>query len=244
MFTFFTVYKTEIEMRSVIFYYCRQDKGGKKIHHKPSDVYGNDSYSLGAVKYWVREFKAQRTHLHDEVRPGRPLIDVSAHVVRLLNNKPFSLTRHLAQQLAVTKEVAKRNLQEVLGFHKFGLKWVPNVLSTEQKTAGVQMPRELHNNVIFEWQKLLLQSSPETRIGVIGLMRNRRCGHDHAIMFQQGNFRKLIPRNRHSQYFSAERNLHSFILYQNTRIWILTICATLFWKGKTPLPLLKHKKRL
>jgi hypothetical protein len=68
----------EIEMRAVIFYDCRQGKGGKKIHHKPSDVYGKDSYSLGVVRYWVREFKEQRTGLHDEIRPRRPLIDVSA----------------------------------------------------------------------------------------------------------------------------------------------------------------------
>jgi hypothetical protein len=66
-FTFFSVSKMEIEMRSVIFYHCRQGKGGKKIDHKLSDVYVKDSYSLGEVKYWAREFKAQRTDLHNEV---------------------------------------------------------------------------------------------------------------------------------------------------------------------------------
>jgi hypothetical protein len=47
-FTFFSVYKMEIEMRAVIFYDCKQGKRGKKIRHKLSDVYGKDSYSLGA----------------------------------------------------------------------------------------------------------------------------------------------------------------------------------------------------
>jgi transposase len=87
----------EIEMRAVIVDDCRQGKGGKKIHHKLSDVYGKDSCSLGAVKYWVREFKAQRTDLHDTVRLGKPLINVSAQIARLLNNEPFGLIRHLAQ---------------------------------------------------------------------------------------------------------------------------------------------------
>jgi hypothetical protein len=81
------------------------------------------------------------------------LIDVSAQIARLLNGEPFNLTRHLARQLAVTKEVVIRNLQEVLMFHKFSLKWVPNVLSAEQKAARVQMSRELYNNLIFERQK-------------------------------------------------------------------------------------------
>jgi hypothetical protein len=128
---FFSVYRMEIEMRAVIFYYCRQGKGGKKIHHKLSDVYSKDSYSLGVVKYWVPEFKARRTDIHDEIRPGRPLIDVSAQIARLLNDEAFSSTRHLARKLAVTKEIVKRNLQEVPEFHKFGLKWVPNVPSAE-----------------------------------------------------------------------------------------------------------------
>jgi hypothetical protein len=64
-----------------------------------------------------------------------------------------SSTRHLALKLAATKEIVKRNMQEVLRFRKCGLKWVPNVLSAEQKAARVQMSRELYNNLIFERQK-------------------------------------------------------------------------------------------
>jgi hypothetical protein len=188
-------------MRAVGSYYCRQGRGGKKIHCKPSDVHGKDSYSLGAAKYWVHGFKGQRTDVHDEVQPERPLIDVSVQIARLLNNEPFSLTRFVARQLAVAKEVVKRNLHKVLWFHNFSLKWVPNVLSAEQKAARVQMSRELYNNLIFEGQKTLLQSSLGMRVGIIGLMRNRRCGHDHAMMFQQAHFRKLIRKSRCSQYF-------------------------------------------
>jgi hypothetical protein len=56
--------------------------------------------------------------------------------------------------LAVTTEVVKRDLQEVLEFHKFSLKWVPNVLSAEQTAARVEMLRELYNNIIFGRQKV------------------------------------------------------------------------------------------
>jgi hypothetical protein len=98
----------------------------------------------------VRELKAQRTGLHDTVRPGRPLVDVSVQVPQLLNDKPFNSTWNLAWQLAITKDVVKRNLQEVMRFHKFSLKWVLKVLSEEQKAAKVQMSGELHNNLAFE----------------------------------------------------------------------------------------------
>jgi hypothetical protein len=100
----------EIEMRTMIFYYCRQGKGGKKIHYKLSDVYGKDSYSLDVVKYWVHEFKAQRTELHDEVRPRRPLIDVSAQIARLLNEEPFCSTRHLWGNRMCEAESSRRDI--------------------------------------------------------------------------------------------------------------------------------------
>jgi hypothetical protein len=55
--------------------------------------------------------------------------------------------------LGFIKEVVKRNLQEVLRFHKLSLKWVPNVLVAKQKVARVQMSRDLYDNLIFERQK-------------------------------------------------------------------------------------------
>jgi hypothetical protein len=130
-FTFFSADKMEIEMRAVIFYHCKQGKGGKESHYKLFEVCGKDSYSLGAVKYSVRGLKAQRTDLHDEVRPGRSLINIYAEIARLLNNESFGSNRCLARQLAAANEIVKRNLQEVLEFHKFHLKWAPNVLSAQ-----------------------------------------------------------------------------------------------------------------
>jgi hypothetical protein len=47
----FSVFTKEIEMRAVIFSECKQRKGGKKIHGKLSNLYGENSYTLGAVKY-------------------------------------------------------------------------------------------------------------------------------------------------------------------------------------------------
>jgi hypothetical protein len=47
------------------------------------------------------------------------------------------------------------------------------------------MLHELYNNLIFERQKNLPQSSLGTRVGIIGLKWNRRCRNDHAMMFNK-----------------------------------------------------------
>jgi hypothetical protein len=57
---------------------CRQHKSRKTIRRTFSGAYGEDSYSLDVLNYCVREFKAQRTDLYDDARPGRPFTDVSA----------------------------------------------------------------------------------------------------------------------------------------------------------------------
>jgi serine/threonine protein kinase len=180
----------------------------------------------------------------DGVRPGRPLIDVSAQIPRLPNDEPFRSTRHLARQLAITKKVVKRNLQEVLEFHKFSLKWVPNVVSAEQKAARVRMSRDLYGNLIFERQKnfaIIITGHESWYYWSYAESSIWERSHDDGPTSPLG---KIDSKSRCSQYFSAARNLHFLILYQKVRIRILTISETLFWKGSKPAPLLEHEKRL
>jgi hypothetical protein len=153
------------------------------------------------VKYWAREFKAQRTDLHNEVWPGRPLIEVSTQIARLLNNESFSSTCHLARQLVVTKEVVKGNLRKSWGS--------TNLVWSGRWTSSVRNKRQSEYKCLASYitisflndRKILPQSSPGTSAGIIGFMRNRRCRHDHTMMFQQGHFRKLVRKSRRSQYF-------------------------------------------
>jgi hypothetical protein len=140
----------EIGRRTVIVCYFRQRKGGKKIHRKLSGMYGEESYSLGALKYWVRELRVQWTDLHDETWPGRPSTDVSAQIAWLLNDEQFSSTRYLARQLAINKGLAKRNLQEIMGFYKLSLERFVNLLSANQKAARVARSREWYNILLLE----------------------------------------------------------------------------------------------
>jgi hypothetical protein len=44
--------------------------------------------------------------------------------------------------------------------------------------------------------------------------------------------------------FPPGRNLHSLILCQKARTWILTVSEALFWKGSKPMPLLRPENRL
>ena len=45
----------------------------KEIHGKLADVYGSSAPSYAGVKFWIGEFKRDRTSLEDEARSGGPL---------------------------------------------------------------------------------------------------------------------------------------------------------------------------
>jgi hypothetical protein len=117
--------------------------------------------------------------------------------------------------LTMTKEAVKRNLQEVMKFQKFSLKWVQNVLSTDQKAARVAMSRELSNNLLFKRRNnFFALSLYETRVGIIDLIRDFLCECYHEMMFQQNQFRKLIRKCPYSRYFSPRIDLCFLILCQ------------------------------
>ncbi|UYV82263.1 hypothetical protein LAZ67_21001495 [Cordylochernes scorpioides] len=62
------------ELRSVIRFLAAKKNSAKGIHIELCQVYGEGCMSSGMVRRWVREFKNDRTDVHDEPRPGRPSV--------------------------------------------------------------------------------------------------------------------------------------------------------------------------
>ena len=66
-------FSSKVEYRAVIRYLYLKGKTGKEIHGELADVYGSSAPIYAQVKFWVGEFKRDRTSLEDEARSGRPL---------------------------------------------------------------------------------------------------------------------------------------------------------------------------
>jgi hypothetical protein len=95
------------------------------------------------------------------------------------------------------------------------------------------MLRQLYNNLIFERQKKLPQSSPGTKVGTIGLRRNRRPGHNHAMMFQQSQFKNLIQKVDVTIFFSGEKHAFLDSLPKSQNMDSYYFCNTLLAGVKT-----------
>ena len=66
-------FSCKAEYSAVIRYLYLKGKTGKEIHRELADVYGSSALSYAPVKFWVGEFKCDRTSLEDEARSGHPL---------------------------------------------------------------------------------------------------------------------------------------------------------------------------
>ena len=63
---------SKVEYRAVIQYLYLKGKTGLEIHCELTNFYGSSAPSYAQDKFWVGEFKRDKTPLEDETRSGCP----------------------------------------------------------------------------------------------------------------------------------------------------------------------------
>src|SRR5437588_6058029 len=98
------------------------------------------------VKTWVADFKRGRTSTNDAERPGRPKTATTEEMV-LKVHKVVSSDRRLklmeiADTVGISKERVHHILCDILGMRKLSARWVPRLLSPEQKLTRMNVSEE------------------------------------------------------------------------------------------------------
>ena len=93
-------FSSKVEYRVVIRYLYLKDKTGKEIHGELADVYGSSATSYAQVKFWVGEFKRDRTSLEDEARSGRPLDATDEEMCKKIRDLVYSDRRIQVEEIA------------------------------------------------------------------------------------------------------------------------------------------------
>jgi len=148
---------TDIELRAVIRFFTLKGIKPKAIYAELKGVYGDDVCSISTVKKWNKRFFEGRTKLEDDTRSGRPQnIDLSRSVLDLLEEFPFMSCKAICTVLEIPKTSCLRILHDTLKMKKFNLRWVPYLLSEEQKQKRVDCCRELLNVIRYTKQGNLI----------------------------------------------------------------------------------------
>lgn len=110
-------------------------------------VYGDSALSYATVTRWSVRFKAGQTSIKDEARPGRPLSafdekDVGA-VEKLLAEDARRTVEEISISVGISSSAVRSILIDRLKLRKVCARWVPHLLTQEEKDRRVEIASEL-----------------------------------------------------------------------------------------------------
>ena len=134
--------KTEI--RSYIKCRIRLNIDSKQIFNELCGIYGPQTISMRTVFMWVKAFKAGKFSVEDDIRPGRPkpsVTKVNIAAVRIVveQDARFSV-EDIASCTGISEGSVQTILKKRLVLRKVCARWVPHLLTEEQKTQRLNVP--------------------------------------------------------------------------------------------------------
>ncbi|CAI9733412.1 Hypothetical predicted protein [Octopus vulgaris] len=138
--------------RGVIKYLQKKGLAPKDIHADMVATLGNDAPALSTVQKWAAEFRKGRENLEDDSRSGRPAtatteenIDRVHHMV--MDDRQLTINQ-IANAIRISRERVENILHKELGMLKVSARWVPRLLTSDQKDTRLITSRE--NLALFE----------------------------------------------------------------------------------------------
>ena len=127
----------KIGHRYVIQYFYLKGLSPTSIKTELDSTLGESAPSFTTVKYWVAEFKRGRTSCQDEHRSGRPNEVTTPEMVKKIHKAVLDdrrlKVRELADIVGISKSAVHRVLSENLDMRKLCARWVPRLLTLDQK---------------------------------------------------------------------------------------------------------------
>ena len=137
--------KTEI--RSYIKCRIRLNIDSKQIFNELYGIYGPQTILLHTIFRWVKAFKAGKFSDEDDTRPGRPKTFVTKGNIAAGKTVVEQDARLSVKDIASCTGISEGSVQTILkkrlDLRKVCDRWVPHLLTKEQKTQRLKCAREL-----------------------------------------------------------------------------------------------------
>ncbi|XP_036347711.1 histone-lysine N-methyltransferase SETMAR-like [Rhagoletis pomonella] len=136
----------KIGHRYVIQYFYLKGLSPSNIKSEIYSALGGSASSFTTVKYWVAEFKRSRTSCQDEHRSSRPNEVTTPEMVKKIHKAVMDdrrlKVRELADIVSISKSTVHRILSEDLEMRKLCPRWVPHLLTLDQKQCREEVSIE------------------------------------------------------------------------------------------------------
>ena len=139
--------KTDI--RSYIKCRIRLNTDSKRIFNELCGIYGRQTISMHTDFRWVKAFKAGKFSVEDDTRPGRiktsvtcTKADIAAVKIVVKQDARLSV-RDISNCTSISEGKVQTILIKRFDLKKVCARWVPHLLTEEQKTQRLKCAREL-----------------------------------------------------------------------------------------------------
>lgn len=137
---------SNFEHRAVIKFLVSENCGYRDIHQRLLKYSQGSGPSLETVRRWCLEFRRGRTSIEDDPHPGRPISITTPETVTKVRDIVMLdrrvKVRQIAEELSISTSTAHFILTEKLGMKKMSARWVPKILTQQQKTLRAQYCQE------------------------------------------------------------------------------------------------------
>lgn len=141
----------EFEQRVNIKFCFKLQKTAKETHEILKTVYGENVVTLKTVYKWYERLKSGNESLEDEHRSGRPSTSKTdenvQNVEKLIRSNRRLTIRELAEDFNISYGSIQSILTDNLHMRRVSAKFVPRLLSGEQKEIRVSICRELKDRL-------------------------------------------------------------------------------------------------
>lgn len=136
----------KIEIRAVIKYFVKKGLSATDIHADMKNTLGEAAPSFSTVAKWTSEFKRGRQSVEDDHRSGRPKTATTPQMIQKVHNIVMEdrrlKLREIAETVGISKEGVGNILHEELGMKKLSARWVPRLLTCDQKLIRMRICQE------------------------------------------------------------------------------------------------------
>jgi len=137
-----------IEEQRVCVKFCfKLGKSSSETFELLQQAFGNDVLSWTTCFEWFKRFKEGRTSVKDNERPGRPSTsktnETVARVREIIRNNHRLTIREVAEDVGIYYGSCQEILTKELGMSRIAAKFVPRLLTDEQKQNRKTIAQEL-----------------------------------------------------------------------------------------------------
>lgn len=140
------------EFRVLIKHYFLRKKSITETKKSLDKYYGESSPSIKMIHKWFTEFRCGRTSTEDAPRSGRPIEVTTSEMITKIHDIVLEDRRVKLREIATTVKISYERVFNILHEHlhmkKLSARWVPRLLTVDQKRERVRL--SLNNLRLFE----------------------------------------------------------------------------------------------